>query len=154
MTLIFELSKLEAVVSNKLLGKELLAVSGQVDTFAITFDGSLFPVPGLSMVEDTSSIKPHEPLVLPELAIIPWSVIIVTSIAAVDHLDNAMRKSPLPMFTTAVLVFKLISIFLRALDTDLLLLQVLRESGKLTLFSGMTFVGKHANHIVSFWYAR
>ena len=45
LVLIFELTELEAAVSNKLLGIELLAVSGDVDTIASNLLGSTTPFP-------------------------------------------------------------------------------------------------------------
>ena len=112
-------------------------------------------MPGIGIVEDTSSIKNHHPLVLPEVAIMPEPVIIVASIAAVDKLDNAMRETPLPAVRRVVPVFNQLSIiiFPSALAADLLLLQVLRPSDNLSPLADSLSVGNHGNHCVAVWTA-
>ena len=111
-------------------------------------------MPGIGIVEDTSSIKNHHPLVLPEVTIVPAPVIIVASIAAVDKLDNAMRETPLPAVRRVVPVFnRRTIIFPGALAADLLLLQVLRPSDNLSPLADSLSVGNHGNHCVAVWTA-
>ena len=112
-------------------------------------------MPGTGIVEDTSSIKNHHPLVLPEVAINPGPFIIVASITAVDKLDHAMRERPLPAVHRVVPVFnrRTIIIFPGALAADGLLLEVLGPSNNLSPLADSLSVGNHGDYCVAIWYA-